>query len=196
MQVKFEQFAAASMLGSNDAPPRSNGELLFQRPWEGRAFGIAIALSKKGHYEWEDFRQESLIMKYHVIYDGNCNLCVTFTQLLEQFDRGAIFDYSPMQDETTLQKFGITADDCQMGMILINTEKPEQRWQGSDAAEEIARLLPMGEALITAYRALPGVKWVGDRTYEQIRDNRYQWFGKRDSTYHSAYPIGCHINTH
>jgi nitrile hydratase subunit beta len=58
MQVKFEQFAAASMLGSPDAPPRSNGELLFQRAWEGRAFGMAIALSKKGHYEWEDFRQE------------------------------------------------------------------------------------------------------------------------------------------
>lgn len=58
MQIKFEQFAAASMLGGEDAPPRSNGELLFQRSWEGRAFGIAIALSKKGHYEWEDFRQE------------------------------------------------------------------------------------------------------------------------------------------
>ena len=58
MQIKFEQFATASMLGAEDAPPRSNGELLFQRPWEGRAFGIAIALSKKGHYEWEDFRQE------------------------------------------------------------------------------------------------------------------------------------------
>ncbi len=57
MQVKFEQFATASMLGKEDAPPRSNGELLFQRPWEGRAFGVAIALSKKGHYEWEDFRQ-------------------------------------------------------------------------------------------------------------------------------------------
>ena len=54
----FEQFAAASMMGSEDAPPRSNGELLFQRLWEGRAFGMAIALSKKGHYEWEDFRQE------------------------------------------------------------------------------------------------------------------------------------------
>lgn len=57
MQIKFEQFAAASMLGREDAPPRSNGELLFQRPWEGRVFGMAIALSKKGHYEWEDFRQ-------------------------------------------------------------------------------------------------------------------------------------------
>jgi nitrile hydratase accessory protein len=57
MQIKFEQFAAASMLGSSDSPPRDNGEILFQRPWEGRAFGMAIALSKKGHYEWEEFRQ-------------------------------------------------------------------------------------------------------------------------------------------
>jgi nitrile hydratase accessory protein len=58
MHVKFEQFAAASMLGAPDSPPRANGELLFSRPWEGRAFGIAIALSKKGHYEWEQFRQQ------------------------------------------------------------------------------------------------------------------------------------------
>jgi nitrile hydratase subunit beta len=46
------------MVGREDAPPRNNGELLFQRLWEGRAFGMAIALSKKGHYDWEDFRQE------------------------------------------------------------------------------------------------------------------------------------------
>lgn len=58
MQIKFEQFATTSMLGSQEAPPRSNGELLFARLWEGRAFGMAIALSKQGHYEWEDFRQE------------------------------------------------------------------------------------------------------------------------------------------
>jgi predicted DCC family thiol-disulfide oxidoreductase YuxK len=132
-------------------------------------------------------------MKYHVIYDGNCNLCVTFTQLLEQFDRGTIFDYTPMQDEATLQRFGITPDDCQMGMILVDAKNSECRWQGSDAVEEITRLLPMGEAFIAAYRALPGVKWLGDRTYEQVRDNRYQWFGKRESTYYSAYPIGCSV---
>ena len=57
MYTSFEQFAAASMVGTEEAPPRSNGELLFQRLWEGRAFGMAIALSKKGHYEWEEFRQ-------------------------------------------------------------------------------------------------------------------------------------------
>lgn len=58
MQTKFEHFAATSMLGSQDSPPRDNGELKFDREWEGRAFGMALALSKEGWFEWEDFRQE------------------------------------------------------------------------------------------------------------------------------------------
>ena len=99
-----------------------------------------------------------------------------------------------MQDDIALQKFGITTDDCQMGMILINADQPECRWQGSDAAEEITRLLPLGEAFIAAYRALPGIKWTGDRFYERLRDRRYEWFGKRESTYNSVYPFGCNAN--
>ena len=130
-------------------------------------------------------------MKYHVIYDGKCNLCATFARLLEQFDRGEIFDYIPMQDEATLRVFGITAKDCEAGMILVDGNQPATRWQGSDAAEEIAHLLPLGELFINTYRAIPGMKWLGDRSYEQIRDNRYQWFGKRDHTYDSNYPFKC-----
>jgi nitrile hydratase accessory protein len=57
MQTRFEHFAATSMLGSKGSPPRRNGTLRFDRSWESRAFGMAIALSKKGHFEWEDFRQ-------------------------------------------------------------------------------------------------------------------------------------------
>jgi predicted DCC family thiol-disulfide oxidoreductase YuxK len=45
----------------------------------------------------------------------------------------------------------------------------------------------MGAIFVEAYRALPGMKWVGDRTYEQIRDHRYRLFGQRSSTYRSAY---------
>ena len=118
-------------------------------------------------------------MKYHVVYDGKCNLCTTFAKLLKQFDRQEIFDYIPMQDESTLAKFDITPTACEAGMILIDANQPDLRWQGSDAAEEIARLLPLGEQFIAAYRAIPGMKWLGDRGYEQIRDNRYQWFGER-----------------
>lgn len=39
------------------APPRRNGELVFQEPWEGRAFGLAVALGDRGFFPWEDFRR-------------------------------------------------------------------------------------------------------------------------------------------
>ncbi len=125
---------------------------------------------------------------YYVIYDGNCNLCVNLVKLLETFDRGDRFQYIPMQDTSALSNFGITAPDCELGMILLNADAPQQRWQGSAAAEEIGQLLPMGNLFVDAYRALPGMKGAGDRVYEQIRDNRYTLFGKRASTYRSAYP--------
>ncbi len=121
-------------------------------------------------------------MKYQVIYDSKCNLCTTFAQLLKQFDRDQTFAYIPMQDEASLANYGVMPTDCEAGMILIDTEQPARRWQGSEAAEEIARLLPLGEPFIAAYRAIPGMKWLGDRSYEQIRDHRYEWFGKRENS--------------
>jgi nitrile hydratase accessory protein len=38
------------------APPRSNGELVFAEPWEGRAFGVAMALVHDGRISYETFR--------------------------------------------------------------------------------------------------------------------------------------------
>ncbi|MEM7772882.1 MAG: DCC1-like thiol-disulfide oxidoreductase family protein [Cyanobacteria bacterium P01_E01_bin.6] len=125
---------------------------------------------------------------YYVIYDGNCNLCVNLVRWLEAVDQGDRFQYTPMQDEHTLEKFGITSRDCEQGMIVINGDFPDQRWQGSDAAEEIGRQVPFGSTFVDLYRALPGMKWLGDRTYEQVRDNRYSWFGKRTKTYTSNFP--------
>jgi len=130
-------------------------------------------------------------MTYYVIYDGNCNLCTTLVQLLENLDRGERFRYIPMQDESLLQQWGITPQDCELGIILLDADAPDRRWQGTAAAEEIGRLLPMGDVFVNAYRSLPGLKWVGDRAYEQIRDNRYTLFGKRQSTYKTAYSVDC-----
>jgi predicted DCC family thiol-disulfide oxidoreductase YuxK len=122
--------------------------------------------------------------RHTVIYDGNCNLCVNWVRLLKQIDRAAQFCYIPMQ-HPNLAQWGISEADCQQGMILLSPDRSpgvgsdSQRWQGSDAAEEIARLLPGGALAIAAYRALPGAKGLGDRAYVQIRDNRYSWFGQR-----------------
>jgi predicted DCC family thiol-disulfide oxidoreductase YuxK len=128
-------------------------------------------------------------MNYYVIYDGLCNLCVTLVQLLEKLDQGKLFRYVSMQDQQTLSQWGITSKDCEQGMILIDAKDTSKRWQGSNAAEEIGRLLPLGSIFVEAYRALPGMKWAGDRFYEQIRDNRYTLFGKRTNIYESDYCV-------
>jgi nitrile hydratase accessory protein len=36
--------------------PRRNGELVFDAPWESRAFGLAVALDEAGVVDWDEFR--------------------------------------------------------------------------------------------------------------------------------------------
>ena len=40
------------------APPRSNGELVFEEPWQSRAFGLVMSLHESGAFTWEEFRAE------------------------------------------------------------------------------------------------------------------------------------------
>jgi nitrile hydratase accessory protein len=47
----------ADMAGS-ESMPRKNGELVFEAPWQGRAFGMAVALHEGEVYEWDEFRSE------------------------------------------------------------------------------------------------------------------------------------------
>ncbi len=39
------------------SPPRDNGEMVFDAPWERRVFGLAIALCRSDACDWETFRQ-------------------------------------------------------------------------------------------------------------------------------------------
>ncbi|MGD1943754.1 MAG: thiol-disulfide oxidoreductase DCC family protein [Leptolyngbyaceae cyanobacterium] len=132
-------------------------------------------------------RDRGFVM-YAVIYDGTCNLCVTLVRLLEQLDQGKQFQYVPMQQTATLKQWQISPQDCEQGMILLDQTAPAQRWQGSNAAEEIGRLLPLGNVFVQAYRSLPGAKASGDGFYAFIRDHRYALFGGREGVYESPYP--------
>jgi len=46
----------AAMAG-RAALPRKNGELVFDEPWQGRVFGMAVALHEQGFYDWDEFRR-------------------------------------------------------------------------------------------------------------------------------------------
>jgi nitrile hydratase accessory protein len=54
------------------APPRSNGELVFEEPWESRAFGVAVALHDAGVVDFEAFRARliEVIGEWEQSHDG------------------------------------------------------------------------------------------------------------------------------
>jgi nitrile hydratase accessory protein len=45
-----------SMQGA-EALPRINGEIVFSAPWEGRVFGLAVALVRAHGLHWDEFRR-------------------------------------------------------------------------------------------------------------------------------------------
>jgi hypothetical protein len=39
------------------SPPRNNGEIVFEAPWERRVFGLTVAACRSGACDWEAFRK-------------------------------------------------------------------------------------------------------------------------------------------
>ncbi len=56
MSAESASERAAASLDGPATLPRANGELVFTAPWEGRAFGMAVALHEQAAYGWDDFR--------------------------------------------------------------------------------------------------------------------------------------------
>jgi nitrile hydratase accessory protein len=56
--VKPSALEAITGAGGAETLPRQNGELVFQAPWESRAFGVAVALHDAGAIDFERFRAE------------------------------------------------------------------------------------------------------------------------------------------
>ena len=49
--------ALIDALDEGVAPPRRNGELAFEQPWQSRAFGMAVGLHERGIFECDEFRE-------------------------------------------------------------------------------------------------------------------------------------------
>ncbi|MFD1935715.1 nitrile hydratase accessory protein [Nonomuraea mangrovi] len=91
------------------APPRSNGELVFAEPWEGRAFGLAVAASEAGVFAWEDFRR-ALIARIAARPEARYYLC--WFEALEQVlavegqvrERAALLAGRPAGHDHTMER--------------------------------------------------------------------------------------------
>lgn len=48
--------SVADAIRDEQSLPRRNGELVFDAPWQSRAFSVAVALADSGRCDWEQFR--------------------------------------------------------------------------------------------------------------------------------------------
>ena len=63
------------------ALPRANGELVFEEPWEGRAF-VVVAMHQRDLYEWDEFRDRLIAEVEKVNADSSY-----YRQWLESMER-------------------------------------------------------------------------------------------------------------
>ncbi|CAM9804352.1 unnamed protein product [Scytosiphon promiscuus] len=114
-----------------------------------------------------------------LLYDGVCNMCNGFVNLFLDVDTDKKFRFSALQSQTgraLLSLSGRSPDD--ISSIVLVEENGAAHIQ-SDALLRMGRLLggPVGLVL------LPGVlvpKFVRNKMYDTVADNRYSVMGKRE----------------
>ncbi len=102
---------AASLIQNMDGPaavPRNNGELVFDEPWQGRIFGMAVALHGQHFYDWQDFQHELIAQTARAEAEGEASgyydrWLATFERLLAQ--KGLVLP-DELQDRTEAFEFG------------------------------------------------------------------------------------------
>jgi nitrile hydratase accessory protein len=71
-----------------EALPRKNGELVFDALWEGRVFGMAVALNDQGTYAWREFRDE--LVERIATADAANEASTYYERFLEAFEKLAL----------------------------------------------------------------------------------------------------------
>ncbi len=113
-----------------------------------------------------------------VLFDGVCNLCTSAVQFIIRHDRRAVWKFVSLQSELGRRlcaEHGCDPDDMQSILLL----KEGVAYTRSDAALEIAREFDGPWRLLTVLRIVP--RAVRDWVYSALAQNRYQWFGRRDT---------------
>jgi len=113
-----------------------------------------------------------------VLFDGVCNLCNGFVQFLLERDRNGVLKFGSLQSEPAAELL----DACGMepdhrdSIVLV---EGGQCYTKSDAALRITKHLGGFYAAVYALVVVP--RPIRDRIYDIVANNRYDWFGTRDS---------------
>lgn len=117
-----------------------------------------------------------------ILFDGVCNFCNTWVDLLLRIDRKEKFRFAPLQStigQSLLLQIGKEADDISSVVLVVPTE-PLTFHDKSDCVLQVVQELgwPAQFAARGAEALLPIE--VRDGIYDVVAENRYSFLGKRD----------------
>ena len=113
-----------------------------------------------------------------LLFDGVCNLCNNWVQLVIKNDPNAQFRFAALQSEVgqqLLKQHNLPQQEF-TSLVLLDKGRVYTR---SSAALRIARKLSGAWPLLYAFMALPAS--MRDGVYNLVAQNRYRWFGKQES---------------
>jgi nitrile hydratase accessory protein len=74
----------ADMSGAT-ALPRKNGELVFDEAWQGRVFGMTVAMSHEALFAWREFQAQLIAEIAHAEREGETSSY--YERWLDAFER-------------------------------------------------------------------------------------------------------------
>ena len=119
-----------------------------------------------------DFRSESLIF-----FDGYCNFCNRCVQFVLKHERKAYFKFSSLQSDFSIRQLSTFKIPEKLESVVVLSN--DKLFFKSDAALEIVRQMKWYLGWLYFLKLLP--RPFRDLIYDFFANNRYKWFGRRDS---------------
>ena len=113
-----------------------------------------------------------------ILFDGICNLCNKSVQYVISHDAEKKFHFASLQSDAgqqLLKQYNLPADHFN-SFVLIENQKAYTR---STAALRVAKQLKGILKLLYGFIIVP--RFLRDAVYNWIANNRYKWFGERES---------------
>jgi predicted DCC family thiol-disulfide oxidoreductase YuxK len=109
---------------------------------------------------------------YTLVYDGTCGVCTRIAGVLRRWDSSGQIDIVASQAPGVMERFPwIPARAFSEAMQLVGPGNAT--WQGSEAVEQLLRILPRGRLITWVFR-VPFVRGLADRFYRWFARNRYR----------------------
>ncbi|MEQ8909059.1 MAG: thiol-disulfide oxidoreductase DCC family protein [Vicingaceae bacterium] len=117
-----------------------------------------------------------------ILFDGVCNLCNGAVNFIIDRDPNKVFLFAPLQAEESKEILNTNPkasshDLNEMNSILLIEN--EKIYQKSTAALRIAKSLSGLWPILYSFIIIP--RFLRDPIYAFIAQNRYRWFGKKES---------------